>query len=119
MEDKIIQIALEVLAILAPVLAALIVELLRRKLGTEKLKQVKEELASKQELALLAVRFVEQVYIDLHGPEKYDKAAWWLANRALEKGIMLQTDEIKGLIEAALRQMKDAFGEEWAKAAVK
>ena len=64
-----------ILAILVPVLAALIVELLRRKLGTEKLKQAKEELATKQELALLAVRFVEQVYVDLHGAEKYQAAA--------------------------------------------
>lgn len=117
MEDKIIQLSLEVLAILAPILAALIVELIRRKLGTEKLKQVKEELAAKQELALLAVRFVEQVYLDLHGAEKYQAAAEWLADRAVQNGLSLTADEIRGLIEAAVRQMKDSFGEEWAKAA--
>jgi LL-H family phage holin len=117
MEDKIIQVALDVMAILIPILAALFMELIRRKLGTENLKQVQEELAAKQELAMLAVRFVEQVYVDLYGPEKYSKAAEWLSTRLLAKGLDVSAGEIKGLIEAALRELKDSFGEEWAKAA--
>ncbi|NLZ52784.1 MAG: hypothetical protein GX892_06510 [Thermoanaerobacteraceae bacterium] len=67
-------------------------------------------------LIFYAYRFVEQVYKDLHGPDKYQKAAEWLAARAQEHGLKLTADEIKGLIEAALRQLKDAFGNEWAKA---
>lgn len=115
MEDKLVQLAYDLLAILIPALAALAVEYLRRRLGTEKVKRIQEELAAKQELATLAVRFVEQVYKDLHGPDKYKKAAEWLAARAQEHGLKLTADEIKGLIEAALRQLKDAFGNEWAK----
>ncbi|OAT81122.1 phage holin [Desulfotomaculum copahuensis] len=115
MEDKLLQLAYDLLAILIPVLAALAVEYLRRRLGTEMVKRIQEELATKQELATLAVRFVEQVYKDLHGPDKYQKAAEWLASRAQEHGLKLTADEIKGLIEAALRQLKDAFGNEWAK----
>ena len=115
MENKLMQLAYDLLAILIPVLAALAVEYLRRRLGTEKVKRIQEELATKQELATLAVRFVEQVYKDLHGPDKYQKAAEWLAARAQEHGLKLTADEIKGLIEAALRQLKDAFGNEWAK----
>jgi LL-H family phage holin len=115
MEDKLLQIAYDLLAILIPALAALAVEYLRRRLGTEKLRKIQTELAAKQELALLAVRFVEQVYTQLHGPEKYQKAAEWLAARAQERGLALTADEVKGLIEAALRQLKDAFGNEWAK----
>lgn len=115
MEDKLVQLAYDLLAILIPALAALAVEYLRRRLGTERVKRIQEELAAKQELATLAVRFVEQVYRDLHGPDKYQKAAEWLAARAQEHGLKLTADEIKGLIEAALRQLKDAFGNEWAK----
>lgn len=115
MEDKLLQLAYDLLAILIPALAALAVEYLRRRLGTERVKRIQEELAAKQELATLAVRFVEQVYRDLHGPDKYQKAAEWLAARAQEHGLKLTADEIKGLIEAALRQLKDAFGNEWAK----
>ncbi|MGB9825726.1 MAG: phage holin, partial [Desulfofundulus sp.] len=108
MEDKLVQLAYDLLAILIPALAALAVEYLRRRLGTEKVKRIQEELATKQELATLAVRFVEQVYKDLHGPDKYQKAAEWLAARAQEHGLKLTAEEIKGLIEAALRQLKDA-----------
>ncbi|HHY93268.1 MAG TPA: holin, partial [Firmicutes bacterium] len=36
--------------------------------------------------------------------------------RAGELGLKVTEDEIKGLIEAALRAFKDEFGEEWAKA---
>lgn len=115
MEDKLLQLAYDLLAILIPALAALAVEYLRRRLGTEKVKRIQEELAAKQELATLAVRFAEQVYRDLHGPDKYQKAAEWLAARAGELGLKVTPEEIKGLIEAALRAFKDEFGEEWAK----
>lgn len=115
MEDKLVQLAYDLLAILIPTLAALAVEYLRRRLGTERVKRIQEELATKQELAILAVRFVEQVYKDLHGPDKYQKAAEWLAARAQEHGLKLTANEIKGLIEAALRAIKDEFGNEWAK----
>ena len=57
---------------------------------------------------------MEQVYRDLHGPEKYEKAAEWLAARARKLGLELTPEEVKGLIEAALREIKDTFGEEWA-----
>ncbi len=116
MEDKILNLAYDLLAILIPLLAGFLVELLRRKLGTEKMRKIQEELTAKQELALLAVRFVEQVYTDLHGEEKYNKAAEWLVAQAAKIGLKLTADEVKGLIEAALREMKDAFGEEWANA---
>lgn len=115
MKDIIMQLAFDALSILIPALAALAVEYLRRRLGTEKMRKIQEELAAKQNLASLAVRFAQQAYKDLHGPEKYQKAAEWLAARAAEHGIKLTADEVKGLIEAALRTFKDEFGEEWAK----
>jgi hypothetical protein len=70
---------------------------------------------TKQVLASLAVKFVEHAYTDLHGQEKYEQAAVWLADRAHESGIKMNADEIKGLLEAALRMVKDEFGEQWAK----
>lgn len=115
MEGKIVQVAYDVLAVLIPALVGLAMEYLRRKLGTEKMEKLKKELAVKKELAILAVRFVEQVYKDLHGPEKYQKAAEWLSARAAEYGFNVTPDEIKGLIEAAIRELKDSLGEEWAK----
>lgn len=116
MEDLLLRVLYDALVLLATVAAALLVAWLKKRLGVERMKQIEAELATKQELAALAVRFVEQVYKDLHGEEKYNKAAEWLAARAREHGLRLTADEIKGLIEAALGAFKDEFGEEWAKA---
>jgi intergrase/recombinase len=113
MEEQIMNIALSVLAILLPALAALSVELIRRKLGVETMIRIQKELETKQELAALAVQFVEQVYTDYKGEEKYQAAARWLATQAIDRGINITADEIQGLIEATLKAFKDAFGEEW------
>lgn len=114
MDERIISLAYDILALVLPVLAILTAEWLRRKLGTERLQRIQKDLETKQELASLAVRFVEQVYFDMRGPEKYDRAAEWLATRARERGLEITSGEITGLIEAALRSFKDEFGEDWA-----
>jgi len=115
-EELVLNVAYDVLILLATAVAALLVAWLKKRLGVEGINKIKVELGAKQELAALAVRFVEQFYKDLHGEEKYQKAAEWLAGRARELGIAITADEMKGLIEAALRAFKDEFGEQWAKA---
>ena len=104
-----------VLIILVTLAAGYAVAYLRKRLGVEGMQKIEAELALKQELASLAVRFVEQAFRDLEGEEKYNQAAQWLAERAGEIGLSVTAEEIKGLIEAALRTFKDEFGEEWAK----
>lgn len=93
----------------------LLVELLRRKVGIEGLRKVAWQLDQKKDLAMLAVQFVEQAYKGYYCEVKYQKAAEWLAARARERGLRITEDEIKGLIESSLRQIKDEMGEEWAK----
>lgn len=115
MEGMLWRLLYDVVLALAALLAAYAVAWLRRKIGVEAMRRIEAELTTKQELAALAVRFTEQVYRDLRGEEKYNKAAEWLAARAAELGLNVTPDEIKGLIEAALRAFKDEFGEEWAK----
>jgi len=77
-------------------------------------KKIKSELETKRELALIAVQFVEQAFKDLKGQEKFNKAAEWLAEQLTKQGLKIDEKEIKALIEAAVRQMKDTFGEDWA-----
>lgn len=112
MNDMLVSLAF---LVLLPVLAAATVELIRRKLGVEKIQRIQKELETKQELAGLAVRLVEQSYKELKGPAKYNQAANWLVTQARQRGINISDDEVKGLIEAAIRIAKDIFGEEWAK----
>jgi hypothetical protein len=114
MHDLLSSLLRDALILLATVAAGYLGAWLRNRLGVEALKKIEAELAAKKELAALAVRFVEQVYRNLHGEEKYQKAAEWLAGRAQELGIAMTAEEMKGLIEAALRAFKDAFGEQWA-----
>lgn len=113
--DKLISLACDIFSIALPVLAVLAAEWLRRKLSVERLQRIQKELETKQELAILAVRCIEQVCQDLKGTEKYNQAANWLASRAQECGLQISDDEIEGLIEATLRAFKDEFGEGWAR----
>ncbi len=115
MEGVLLQILYNALILLATLVAGFLVAYLRKRLGVEGMKRIETELALKWELAALAVRFVEQVYRDLEGEEKYEQAAGWLATQAGELGLKVTPDEIKGLIEAAVRAFKDEFGEEWAR----
>ncbi|HBK85521.1 MAG TPA: holin [Firmicutes bacterium] len=116
MDERIVNMAYDILSILLPVLAVMLAEWLRRKIGVERLARIQRELETKKELAALAVKFVEQAYKDLKGEEKFQEAAQWLATQAIDRGINITADEIRGLIESTLRAFKDTFGEDWAKA---
>lgn len=115
MDELIIKLLYDILIILATIVAGFLVELIRQRIGVEGMKKIEQELTAKQELAMLAVRFVQQAYRDLGGPEKYNKAAEWLVDMAAKQGLNLSADEVKGLIEAALRAFKDEFGNDWGK----
>ncbi len=101
------------LAILLPPLVALGIDYLRRRIGLEKLQQIKAELENNQAWAILAVRYAEQVFWDKTGAEKYDMACQWLSNRAKEKNLNITADEIKGLIESSVQILKTELGELW------
>lgn len=111
----IVTIGNQAISILVPAICIMLVELLRRRLGLEKMKKVQAELETKQSLAILAVKFAAQAYRDLNGPQKYSQAAIWLTNQIQKLGMKVTPSELKGLIESALRMIKDEFGEEWAK----
>lgn len=117
MEMLVMELAFNVLLILITIAVTFAVELLRRKLGTEKMKQIQSELETKQELAIMAVKAVEQVWVGkAKGPEKVAKAAEIISDQVARIGLNIPPEEINNLIEWAVRTMKDEFGEEWAKA---
>lgn len=116
MEDLVLRLAYDVLTILITVVVAMLIGLLKKKLGVEGLKKVQEELTAKQELALLAVKAVEQLWGGvLHGEEKVRKATEFISEQAAKVGLTISPEEIRTLIEWAVRTMKDEFGEAWAK----
>lgn len=118
MHDALIQLLYDILVLLATVAAGYAVAWLRKRLGVEGMRRIEAELATKQELALLAVKAVEQLWSGvLHGKEKVQKAAEIISQQAGRIGLAISAEEIRTLIEWAVRTMKDEFGEEWAKAA--
>ena len=64
---------------------------------------------TKVDVAKTVVRAVEQVYKDLHGEDKLNKALESASEMLAEKGIKVTDLEMKMLIEAAVGEFNKAF----------
>lgn len=67
---------------------------------------------TKQAVAKTVVQGVEQIYKDLHGDEKLNKALEAASEMLAEKGIAASELELRMLIEAAIAEFSDAFHKE-------
>lgn len=65
---------------------------------------------TKKEIAMLTVRYVEQVFTALHGKDKLEKAKSTFVDMLNEKGIKVSEAEINMLLEAAVHQMNEKKG---------
>jgi len=63
----------------------------------------------KQAVCKTAVRFVEQVYKDIHGPEKLAQAMKRASEMLAEYGITITEYELVSLLEAAVNEFNNAF----------
>lgn len=64
---------------------------------------------TKKAIAKAVVLFVEQVYKELHGKEKLQKALERASELLAEKGIKFSALEMETLIEAAVAEFNKAF----------
>ena len=64
---------------------------------------------TKKDVAKTVVGAVEQVYKDLHGDEKLNKALASASEMLAEKGIIVTELEMRMLIEAAVSEFNKAF----------
>ena len=60
---------------------------------------------TKREVAMTVVKAMEQMYADLTGTERYEKAMESMSEMLEQKGIAITELEIKMLIEAAVKEM--------------
>lgn len=88
---------------LASALGVLLKKLYDRTIGAYFKDKVKREVAAQ------VVKYVEQVYKDLHGEEKLDEAITAAAEMLNEKGITVSELELRVLIESALAEFNEAF----------
>ena len=64
---------------------------------------------TKKEIASLVVKYVEQVWKDLHGEDKLNKALEAFSEMLGEKGITISDLEMRVYLEAALAGFNNAF----------
>lgn len=64
---------------------------------------------TKQDVAKTAVRFVEQVYKDMHGDEKLNEAFSAASEMLREKSIYVSELELRVLLEAAVAEFNEVF----------
>ena len=93
------QIILMLILALAAWLGAQVKNLYRKYITTE----------IKQNVCRTVVRFVEQVYIDLHGPEKLAQAMEKASEILEGYGITISESELIAMIEAAVNEFNNAF----------
>lgn len=62
---------------------------------------------TKEKVVKTVVKAVKQLYSDLSGEEKLEKAVENISEMLLEKGISITELEIRMLIEAAVEEMKE------------
>lgn len=63
----------------------------------------------KKEIAREVVRFTEQVYKNLHGEEKLNKAMASMSKMLADKGILISEFEMEVLLEASVAEFNEAF----------
>ena len=66
---------------------------------------------TKKAVAKMVVRAVEQIYKDLHGEEKLDKAIEYMAEILTEKGISATELEVRVLLEDAVGEFNKVFND--------
>ena len=64
---------------------------------------------TKKDVVSTTVQYVEQVYKDIHGQEKLDKALERASELLKEKGIAVSDTEFETLIESAVCGFNDGF----------
>lgn len=64
---------------------------------------------TKKDVIKTVVRGVEQLYKDMHGDEKLQKAMEAASEMLLEKGITISEFELRMMIEAAVAEFNNAF----------
>lgn len=115
--DQIFQIVINIISIISAFAAYYVVKYIKTKVDAEKLLEIENKLHIFKNLAKEAIRFAEQQGLDLgvKGQEKFTIACNWMSNRLKKEGISITAEQIEGFIKAALRDVKDKFGEEWVK----
>ena len=96
----------ELLKVVAILLAAYVIQYLRRRLNDEQMKLIEKIVAD-------GILFTQQVYGHLDGPARFDQALMHISAALEEHGIHISPERLRILIEAILKELKMEYGQDW------
>lgn len=109
MDEKLFELALELVVYLLPILGAFLVKFVANKIGTERILKIRQEFDVKYAWAWDAVLAVERKYWKEVGSVKKQKAVEALVTKANQHKIPITEEEVDTIIEAAVEAMKNQF----------
>lgn len=62
-----------------------------------------------KKVADTTVKYVEQIYTDIHGEDKLNKAIALASDILEQKAIIISETELRAMLEAAVKEMNDKF----------
>ena len=116
MNDTILALIQDAMYFLIALGVGFLVAYLKKKIGVEKLRKLQKESEFIKEVVMAGVKYAEMRF---ETGQKLDEASQWITNRLNEKGLSVSKEEVDGLIESSLRDIKDEFGENWGEAVKK
>lgn len=102
MKDIIVQIIVQYLPAVLAIIATSFVAYLSKVFGGV------AKNSTKKDVAITTVRYIEQIYKDLHGKEKLNEAKKKMVELLNDKGIKITDVELTMLIEEAVNEMNAA-----------
>lgn len=98
---------LTIIQLIVSTFLPIIVVLIYKKLGIDRMDKVNFDIKIKKDIVIAAVQFAEQAYKNCNGEERYNVAIKWSIDRLKEKGISFSEDELRGLIESTIKNLKE------------
>jgi len=104
LQAEIIDIAITIITLLVGVVAGIVTKYLKRK-------GILVKLDTHKELAKIVVSGIEQAYKDIDGNTKLSLAKDELIKIANERGVKIKEEDLRILIENAVREVKKEYNE--------
>ena len=105
----------KILYILVSIVLYLVIKFLQDKGVIEKIKKIQVSDELKETSIKLGILYAQQVYNEQGGKVKYEKALEYVTEYLTKRGVTVDEDELKGLIEGNLIKIKDELSSVWGK----
>lgn len=113
MEQIILSLLEQLISLFIVVGLGLLSAYLHKKLGIEKLKEVKSTIENKQQIVDLAVLFAQEAFKNLEGEDKFREVYVYASKKFKELGLNISGNELEVLIDSSVKRFRKEFGKSW------